>query len=490
MRAVVIWRARPLSINPGAAWGELSPLVGRPFLQHLVEVIVGQGIHDLEFILPENASLIADKLGSGTRWGARFRYYAVPAETSVYDELRRLPWKDPEETVMLAHSDRLPLFSLRDESRQKILYCWKEQRLRWTGWGLFRASDLTTVPKGLDEAGLMNFLIDPARDAACHLSGRPLTARTYDDLLESNRRVLAKEFTGLLIGGKEVQPGVWVARNVRVHPTATLSPPAYLGENCRIGALVQVGPSASIGRDCLIERETEVTDSVVYSGSYVGEQLTLRGVVVDHSRLVNTTCAAEIEEVDELLLGSVFGVPLRTRGRRIFSRGTAAIAFVVLLPCFIAVYLCSKLALLPALKKRAIVRTPAVSESYRWKTFDLWSFGNRELPAGPRGWLRHFLFSFIPALPSIVAGYMKFGGPRPQTKEELEQMPVSQRMMRLRLRPGILQPVLAPKPTTAAPGRGDGGLPETLQMMTAYAQRLIQSALDGVTALALRSKPE
>ena len=82
-----------------------------------------------------------------------------------------------------------------------------------------------------------------------------------------------------------------------------------MGENSRVGAMVQVGPSVSIGKDCMIARETVVSHSVVFDGSYIGEKLALRGVVVDRSRFASTRWGVEIEGMDDLLLGSVFSAP-------------------------------------------------------------------------------------------------------------------------------------------------------------------------------------
>jgi hypothetical protein len=350
VRALVIGRNSPLSHSPGAQWGALSPLVDRPFLHHVVETIAGQQITDVDFIIPEEDHIIANVLGSGSRWGARFHYYSAAGAASVYDGIQGIQWKDADELILLAHSDRLPLLRLNTLPTASTLLCWRENHVYWTGWGLVRAADLALVPRGVEEPGLLASLLTTIRDVTCHLGEIPLTARSYDELLESNRRVLSGEFPGLLLGGKEVQPGVWMARNVKVHRTAKLSAPAFLGENCRIGAFAQVGPSAAIGRDCLIERETHVANSVVCGGSYVGQHLDLRSVVVDHSRLFSAACDAEIDGVDELLLGSVFGNSFRNRARRACSRVAATAALIIFLPAFAVLFFGTRLGLVPALR--------------------------------------------------------------------------------------------------------------------------------------------
>jgi hypothetical protein len=494
VRAVVIVRNSRLSLNPESAWGALSPLVDRPFLQHLVESIVGQGFRELNFILPEEDRVTTKMLGNGIRWGARFKYYPVAETVDVYDTLREIPWNNADERILLAHSDHLPQLRLSRATSATTLFCWREKELHWTGWGLIRRADALLLPGRVRDEDAMEFFLRSGIDVACLEVGRPLRARSYADLIESNRRVLSKEFTGLLLGGKEVQPGVWMARNVRVHPTARLAAPAFLGENCRIGAMVQVGPSASIGRDCMIERETHVANSVVYGGSYVGQQLALSGVVVDRSRLVSPTCGTEIEDVDELLLGGVFGIPLKTRALRVFKRVAALAALIVWMPFLAAMLLGSAFGVVPSLRKRMVVRTPAVSESYRWKMYPLWSFGEEATPTGRKGWLRHFFFSFLPALLSIAAGYMDLGGPRPRTREELDRLSAAKRSVYLRTRSGILQPLPARLSEADADvavfeNNGAGGR-EPRALIMGYVGRVLRSCLPGLPPFGQRRNTE
>lgn len=490
MRSVVVCRSMPLSMNPGAPWCELSPLVDRPFLHHLIETVVGHGIRELDIIVPERASNIANALGSGTRWGARFRYYTVADAVSLYDGFRQIPGQSDGDSVLLVHSEVLPRVCLEPGESGATLFFWEESEIHWTGWGVVRLSDLQNMQDGLDEAGLLASLTSK-ENAARQIVERPLMARSYPELLESNRRVLSKDFPGLVVSGKEVQPGVWIARNVKVHPTASLAAPAFLGENCRIGALAHVGPGVSIGKDCMIERETQVTDSVVYAGSYVGQQLALKNVVVDRSRLINTACEAEIEDVDDLLLGSVFGMSLKARVRRVCSRVAAFVAILLLSPCFVLLLAAAAVGLIPKLQRTTVVQTPTVLEPYRWKTFELWSFGKNSIPSGRKGWVRHLFFSFLPALAPIAVGYMGLAGPRPRPDEEIRNLPAYRRWACLRMRSGILQP---PSPGSVESDddvkyyeAAGTGFRKSLAEAARYAGRVLRCCLPSVDLISRRS---
>ncbi len=467
-------------------------MVDRPFLHHVVECVVGHGVRRVDFVMPEGSRPTRAILGDGTRWGAEFRYHSAGSKFA-YDALKRIPLRNSEEAVLIAHSDRLPLIRLNGATALPALFCWKGKKLFWTGWAVSRAADLLRIPEGLDERGLFAFLLNECNGTILEDGPRPLSAGSYEDLIDANRRALMREFPGLLVGGREVQPGVWLARNVTIHPTARLVPPAFLGENSRVGAMVQVGPAASIGKDCMIERDTFVSDSVVCGGSYVGRQLALRGVVVDRSRLINTKWDAEIEDVDDLLLGSVFGTPWRTRVRRACGRSVAAMACMLASPCLLALWVCSVVGFVPALQRVSMVRTPAVSEPYRWKTAALWSFGARQIPSGGAGWVRHFFFCFLPALPSIAAGRLGLVGTRPRSKEEIEQAPLSKRNAYLGSRVGVLQfdslPDAAHDGESFSSDGADTGWHEAITRMSLYT-RLVLRDLLGSLSLIRRRQPE
>jgi len=140
-----------------------------------------------------------------------------------------------------------------------------------------------------------------------------------------------------------------------------------------------------------------------------------------------------------------------------------------------------------------MVRTPTVSEPYRWKMFPLWSFGARQIPCGRAGWARHFFFHFLPALPSIAAGYLGLVGTRPQTKEEVEQAPVSRRAAYLRSRVGVLQfdalRDAAPDSDSFSADGADTGWREAISRMTLYVGLVLRD-LFGTMTLVRRRQPE
>jgi NDP-sugar pyrophosphorylase family protein len=52
----------------------LLPVAGRPFAEHQVELLAGQGVDDIVFAIAHQGDMIRRALGDGRRWGVRIGY--------------------------------------------------------------------------------------------------------------------------------------------------------------------------------------------------------------------------------------------------------------------------------------------------------------------------------------------------------------------------------------------------------------------------------
>src|SRR5262249_54053165 len=153
------------------------------------------------------------------------------------------------------------------------------------------------------EAGLYDHLLQSG--VACWEIPPPLAGRNFGELLASPHAVLAKMVSGLLLGCQEADPGVWLSRNVRLHPPVQFFPPAFIRGDCDIGPGVRLGPDAVLGKDCVLDGHCTVTNSVVFPGSYVGEGLELADVIVDKNRLISVRLGGAVAVSDNFILGSM-----------------------------------------------------------------------------------------------------------------------------------------------------------------------------------------
>jgi mannose-1-phosphate guanylyltransferase/phosphomannomutase len=86
--------------------------------------------------------------------------------------------------------------------------------------------------------------------------------------------------------GTRIGAGVYVGRNVRIDPTATLIGPVVLGDEVQIGAGATIEGPACIGDRCVVADRASVLRSVVWQDVYVGEDASLTGCTIADRTIV------------------------------------------------------------------------------------------------------------------------------------------------------------------------------------------------------------
>jgi len=436
----------------------LLPLCDRPVIQHVVEHLAGRGVTRFEVVLGHLPEKIEALLETGDRWGVRIRYHLVQAPERPYRPLRLLerPTEDP--WLLLVHADRLVLTDLRETRPAHphagpVLYETPEaaegtrtDRLRWTGWAWLPAIGLEGIRDDFDENALLSFFeekFDASLKRVCTTAC--LDMQSGADLLGSHRRVMAESGCGLMLSGNEVEPGIWLSRNVSLHPTVELRAPVYIAENCRISKGARIGPGVAIGRNCVVGEKSTLADSVVFPGSYIGDALELKDAIVDKNCLLNVRIGSEILIREDFILGNLEEMEFRRGGRRLFARAVASLLLVAAGPLVAAAALCRRLFFGgPVFSSKPVIRLPAESEPAQWKSFALIGLRHDGEEAGkplPPGW-RHLLFTFSPALINVARGELGFVGVPPRTAEEVLALPPDWRALYLKSKAGAVSECL------------------------------------------------
>lgn len=445
----------------------LLPLVDRPFIQHVVEYLVNQGVTAFDVVLDEKPEAFERLLGDGRRWGAHIDYHLVKRGAGPYRLLHYKRW-DPDGPLLLAHADRLPQFGLaasRPAGDRSVLLCAPGAPASpdgWSGWAWLAARHAAgPVPDNTAADLFARLAALPADQVGTHPVASTLGARSGAELLASQRRVLAGEHPGLMTSAKTVEAHLWIARNVSLHPTARLSPPVYIGENCRIGRAVTLGPNVVVGHDCILDEKSTLTDTAVFAGSFVGPDLELSGLLVDRNCIAHVGHATEIAITDNFILDSLSGRPIYRFGARAVSQAVAVALLLVLSPLWLAIAALVKVARRgPLVSRRTVVRLPAHPGSGRRPRFDLLSFlppapdasvdEPPRLPASPRPGWRDLLLRCLPALFNVARGELRFVGVAPRSDAEVDALPPDWRAIYLQSKAGIVTEAMVnfgPAPT-------------------------------------------
>lgn len=278
----------------------LANLVDRPFLRHVVDFIMDQGIAKISFLGPA-ADRAQNMLSACPNWGASFQFRQTDsvsrealAEIGIFDK------------VLLASAECLPIFPLkRYLADDKGLIIFGKDSLTWTGWALTKPGDLESTPVARVHTAFRSWVAHrPAYNRV--QADAEFWCRDAGELWISHKEAQHSNLATLHHDGIEVKPGIWVGRHASIASSATLAAPAYIGENSRISAGARVGPFAVVGRDCLISPHTTVSHAVVAPGTYAGDNLDLEQVFVDKARLFDIRSGGSAIPVDSAALGDVF----------------------------------------------------------------------------------------------------------------------------------------------------------------------------------------
>lgn len=443
MRAII------LCTSPGDEPGPLDdrhptgmlPLVDRPMLQHVIEALVAQDVRELDLVLGDRPELVEGFVDDGSRWGCAVRYHLPRDPSRPARTLRILAGDADEEPVVLARADVLPSVDLAatrpagDEGGGLFVRT-DGEATAWTGWAWIRTSWLGALSDDDDADALEPWLL--AREHMSRHKVDALDTRNVHGLRDANRRVIGGTFDGLLTTGREVEPGVWLSRNVMLHPTARVTAPVYLGPNTRIGAGAQLGPHAVIGANTILDRRATVADSLVLPGSYVGEGLDLDGVLVDRNRLVNLEHGASYTVTDGFILGSTETAGLRGWLRRLLGRLVAVALLLLGWPALLLTWLLLLIGRRgPVWHQLDALALPAERDETTWRTTRLRAFVPltvRDAPPSPRD----LLLRVLPLMTCVLTGRLWLVGVPPRSPDEVRELGADWRALLLGAKAGVI----------------------------------------------------
>jgi NDP-sugar pyrophosphorylase family protein len=433
----------------------LLPLCDRPMLQHIVESLVAQGVTSIELIVGHAPEQVENLLGNGDRWGCKFRYHLEPEvpyrSLQVISRTRTEPW-------VLVHAEQYPCCEfLSDAVVQPVLYYGNPSlpasplsssngshsdacATQWRGTAVFPAGDLARTFANQTPSQFRTYLQQLAAtgEASIVEADQWLDASTPAALLESQTMLLDRRLNGFMMSGTERRPGVWISRNVVIHPSVELVGPLYIGPNSRLNRGVRLRANTVIGGECIVDSNTTIEHSLVTAGSYVGEGLELSNAVVNHNLLVNVRLDTSVEIVESFLLGGIKQRQPRNLVGRFFQAAVAFLLAIVFLP----ISLLSVLYYLLVRKLTYVhvqrVQLPAEEKEIFARSYALPCLGADAWAPNRRAGWPAFLRQFLPGLLAVIRARISFVGLPPRSAQEILALPPEWRFLYLQNKAGLI----------------------------------------------------
>ena len=390
-----------------------------------LSLLGAKDIHVIQHHLPEK---IRECLGSGKRWGLNITYHTATLPDHPFSVLQAVSrqW-DKEETILIGSGDMIPSLNQEEwkQFQEKSPTFIDQDSGQWTGWASIQKKDLEMLhPK----APFLELATGMTRSFQSLNASKTYSARNYQELHTANMAFLksnGQEFT-LPSAAREVEPGVWISRNVMIHPRAHIKKPVFIGTNCQVLAGAVIGPDTILEDDCVIDERSHVTDSIVVESSYIGENLELRRTVADQSILYHIDYKTQIPVSDQFIISRLSPPHIPTILFKFFEKTVALALLLLLSPLLLYLFATHKL------EKQYKVMLPASNKNPRKWIFFPYYYFTKGLESHPEQ-----SNTFIPNLWNLLLGRMHIIGVSPRSKEELLELPEDWRHLILQSKVGL-----------------------------------------------------
>jgi len=383
------------------------PLMGKPFIQHILEYVERLGIREWEIYLSRYADEVEEFIGDGERWGVKLSYHLLKDKIGVATRLGRDLDQKP---FLLCNEEYLPFIAQEDLGLEQSFATVLGHSTQW------RVCTLATLDTELQSKKV-----------------ETLSVVSATEYLESIQKVLSRKGKDLVVYGKEVRDGIWTGPGTKIPPTCTLVAPVYLGSHVRIGEHSIIGPNVEIGNGCIVGENSFIKESSILGGSFVGQNLDVNGCIVNQNRILNARLSAVYRATDEMLATAVESSEAGTDHVpvSILSRFLALVLLILTFPILAVLALFSRNKV-----RETVVCIPQQRSLSNLRTHALTTFKTRAQTSGNL-W-KHLLWHVIPGLYLVVTKRSRFFGIPYKSLEEYEHLSSDWQQLYLRSTPGLI----------------------------------------------------
>jgi mannose-1-phosphate guanylyltransferase / phosphomannomutase len=324
MKAVVMaggegTRLRPLTSNQPKP---MVPVVGKPCMEHIVELLRGHGINDVIVTVAFLPQAIRSYFGDGESLGVNIEYSVEESPLGTAGSVRLASEKLADTFVVISGD------ALTDVNLQKLVDFHRKQGAAVTiglksvenplefgivvtddegrierflekpSWGQVFSDTINTGIYVLEPEVLRHVPTDRPYDFSKELfpllleMGRPLYGYVFEEYwqdvgnLEQFRQANFDALDGavsLNVPGIRLRGNVWIGEGVELDDLEQIEGPAFVGNYSRIGAGATVAPYSVLSASVTLRERARTSRSVIDASTYIGRSALVEGAIVGRS---------------------------------------------------------------------------------------------------------------------------------------------------------------------------------------------------------------
>ena len=312
-------RLRPLTSNQPKP---MVPIVGKPCMEHILELLRAHELHDVIVTLAFMPQAIRSYFGTGESLGMSIEYSVEELPLGTAGSVR-LASDALDDTFLVISGDALcdvDLGALIDFHREKgaavtiglksvdnplefgIVVTDEEGRverfLEKPSWGQVFSDTINTGIYVLEPEVLKHVPTDRPYDFSKELfpllleMGRPIYGFVLDGYwqdignLDQYRQAnfdALDERVRLEIDGIRLRGNVWLGEGAEIDDVEQLEGPAYIGNYCRIARDATVGPYSVLSASVTLRERARTSRAVIDSATHIGRSSLVEGAIMGRS---------------------------------------------------------------------------------------------------------------------------------------------------------------------------------------------------------------
>jgi mannose-1-phosphate guanylyltransferase/phosphomannomutase len=296
----------------------MVPIVGKPCMEHIVELLRTHGFEDIIVTLAFMPQAIRGYFGSGESLGVNIEYSVEESPLGTAGSVRLASGK-LDETFLVISGDALcdiDLSSLMDFHRERgaaVTIGLKsvdnplefgivvtdedgkvERFLEKPSWGQVFSDTINTGIYVLEPEVLRHIPTDRPHDFSKELfpllleMGRPIYGYVCDGYwqdignLDQYRQANADaldERVRLNVPGIRLRGNIWIGDGVELD-LDSVEGPAFVGNNCRVAPEAEVGPYSVLSASVTLRERARTTRSVIDAATHIGRSAIVEGAIL------------------------------------------------------------------------------------------------------------------------------------------------------------------------------------------------------------------